>query len=60
MDFEKAYDSIKWKSLYNILIKCGVRRDTYRIFKEKKRDNMKANVNKLEENSKNQNIREML
>ena len=37
----------------------NVRRNTCRIFRKKKRDYMKAKVNKLEENSKNKNIREM-
>ena len=37
----------------------NVRRDTYRIFRTKECDYMKAKVNKLEENSKNKNIREM-
>ena len=37
----------------------NVRRDTCRMFRKKKRDYMKAKVNKQEENSKNKNIREM-
>ena len=37
----------------------NVRRDICRIFRKKKRDDMKAKVNKLEDNSKNKNIREM-
>ena len=37
----------------------NVRRDTCRKFRKKKRNYMKAKVNKLEENSKNKNIREM-
>ena len=35
------------------------RRDTCTMFRKKKCDYMKAKVNKLEENSKNKNIREM-
>ena len=35
----------------------NVRRDACRMFRKKKRDYMKAKVNTLEENSKNQNIR---
>ena len=37
----------------------NVRLVTCRMFRENKRHYMKANVNKLEENSKNTNIREM-
>ena len=37
----------------------NVRCDTCRMFRKQKRDYMKAKVNKLEENSKNKNIREM-
>jgi len=37
----------------------NVRRDTCRMFRKKKRNYMKAKVNKLEENSKNKNIQEM-
>ena len=37
----------------------NVRRDTCRMFRKKKHDYMKAKDNKLEENSKNKNIREM-
>ena len=37
----------------------NVRRDTCRMFRKKKRNYMKAKVNKLEENSKNKNIREL-
>ena len=36
-----------------------VRRDTSRMLRKKKSDYMKANVNKLEENSKSKNIREL-
>jgi len=36
----------------------NVRRNTCRMFRKKKRDYMKAIVNKLDENSKNKNIRE--
>ena len=37
----------------------NIRRDTYKTFRENKRDYMKAKGNKLEENSRNKNIREM-
>ena len=37
----------------------NIRHDPRRTFKEKKRDYMKAKVNKLEENIKYNNIREM-
>ena len=37
----------------------NVRRDTCTMFRKKKRDYMKSKVNKLEENCKNKNIREM-
>ena len=37
----------------------NVRRDTCKTFRKNKGDYMKAKVNKLEENSKNKNIREM-
>ena len=37
----------------------NVRRDTGGSFRKKKRNYMKAKVNKLEENSKNKNIQEM-
>ena len=35
-----------------------VKRETCRMSRKKKRDYMKAKVNKLEENSKNKNIRD--
>ena len=47
---------IQTTKLQKILV---IRRDTCRMFRKKKRDLMKAKVKKLEENTKNKNIREM-
>jgi hypothetical protein len=33
IDFKKAYDSVRWEALYNILIKCGIPRKLVGIIK---------------------------